>query len=657
MKNICCAFFLIISIIVCSFPLYAQKSENPPILIFEKDTVYKSEFERVYQKNNGGYEAAKQHSKEQYREYLDLYINFKRKVFEAEAQGLHETEAFKREFETYRKQLVQPYLSATDVEEKLIEEAYERSGYLVNASHLLLKVAEDALPEDTLKTYQHMMAIRDSILSGKYSFEEMAQKYSEDPSVKQNDGVLGYFSAFDMVYPFETAAFQTPLGEVSEPVRTVFGYHLLKVNDKLDKAGEKRASHVIIRVGDRYSAKDSTQALDLIKEIHQKLKEGADFAEMARQYSDDPGTANKGGELGTTRLLPAMEQQKIKLAEGEFSDPFITPYGWHILKVTEVIRRPSFEESKSSIQQRISRDSRSKLGREALLNRIKSENGFEYNSTTFEQFVSQIDAAFSRGTWRPDSTQEALYNQPLFSVSGKSPVLLQEMVDYYQQNRLRYPRLGPERAAEVVKDNFIRQWLLDYEEQQLPQKNPEFGYLLKEYRDGILLFSLMEEKVWKKAVEDTTGLLEYYQNHQEEFYSNESVDVVEYRCTSDTIIQKVKQLIKAGNTETQIDSIINQNSALNVRIITVNYEKGESDLDAKLFDQPVGYTTAVQQENDTYLIRVLKEKFDAGTKSFEKSKSECITKYQDYLENEWLDELAQKYPVEINQAAFGNLFQ
>ncbi len=657
MKNISCAITSIICIIFCSTSTIAQNDGSVPILLFEGDTVSKSEFERVYQKNNGGYDEASQHDPEKYREYLDLYINFKRKVFEAEAQGIHKTPEFQREFETYRKQLVQPYLSATEVEEQLIKEAYERSEYLINASHLLLKLTEDALPEDTLEVYRKIVAIRDSIISDAYTFEQMASKYSEDPSAQQNAGKLGYFSVFDMVYPFESAAYNTSVGEVSNPVRTVFGYHLVKVNDRIPREGEKMAAHIIIRVGDRYSAKDTAQAESLIQEIYEKLEEGADFAEMAKQYSDDPSSSNEGGNLGATRLLPQMEQQKLQLSGGEYSQPFTTPYGWHILKVTDVIRRPSFEESQSSIKQRISRDSRSKLSQEALLSRIKSESGFEFDDTHFKEFLAEVDASFPRGVWKPDSAEMDMYQKTLFSVKGESPVLLQDMIDYYQKNRLRYPRLSPERAAEVVKDNFVRQWLLTYEEQQLPVKNPEFKYLLKEYRDGILLFTLMEEKVWEKAVKDTTGLEEYYQSHTEDFYANESVDVVEYRCTSDSMIQEVKELLTNDLREDEIDSAINRNSALNVRIITMNYEKGNSELNPDIFTQPVGHITDIEKEDNAFVIRMIKEKFGAGVKPFEKAKSSAITKYQDYLEEQWLEKLEEKYPVEINESAFDQLFQ
>jgi len=233
-----------------------QTPASPVLLDFDKEDVTKAEFERVYQKNNGGYAQAKNHTTEQFQEYLDLYINFKRKVFEAEDNGLDTTRAFKQEFETYRRQLAQPYLPAKEVEDKLVKEAYERSLYTVKASHLLVNVSETATPADTLAAYNRIMSYRDSIVSGEKDFAYMAEKYSEDPSAKENKGNLGYFSAFSMVYPFETAAYSTNVGEVSMPARTRYGYHLIYVADKLKSGGTKRASHIIIRVGERFSAND-----------------------------------------------------------------------------------------------------------------------------------------------------------------------------------------------------------------------------------------------------------------------------------------------------------------------------------------------------------------------------------------------------------------
>ncbi|MEM6629612.1 MAG: peptidylprolyl isomerase [Bacteroidota bacterium] len=637
----------------------AQDPPKAPVLMtFEREEVDLAEFQRVYQKNNGGAEAVKEHTVDQYREYLDLYVNFKRKVFAAEDQGIHETESFKNEFGTYKKQLVEPYMSAKEVEDRLIQEAYERSKLLVSASHILISVGKDALPSDTLTAFTKALAIKDSLANQRVDFATMASRHSQDPSAKTNAGELGFFGVFDMVYPFENAAYETAVGQVSDPVRTVYGYHVVKVNERIENQGKKKAAHIIIRIGDRYSAKDSVQAEEKILELYQKVQAGGDFAQLAQQFSDDPQTAPKGGDLGMMRLLPEMETQKLNLAEGEVSKPFKTKFGLHLLKVTEVEKSGDFESSQANLKQRISRDSRSKLGQEALLNRIKNESGYREYADNLAKFSKDLPSQFATGAWKPDSTQEDLYQLPLFEVKGKETVLIQDMIDHYLDNRRKFSRLpANQQAAQVVKNDFVKSWLLAYEEEQLPKKNPEFRHLLKEYRDGIMLFTLMEDKVWKKAVEDTTGLQEYYQAHQDSFFAEESMDLREYRCTSDSIAKAVYELLVAKANDDTIDSLLNQQSSLNVRILTLNYEKGKSDISEDVFTKEIGYIREPREENGYYLIQVIAEKFPAGIKLFDKAKSEVITKYQDHLEKEWLKELEQKYPVTIHEEVFSQLFQ
>ncbi|RMG63479.1 MAG: peptidylprolyl isomerase [Bacteroidetes bacterium] len=635
-----------------------QSGESGPILLsFAEGKVSQAEFERVYAKNNGGREAAAGHTEAQYREYLDLYINFKRKVFEAEAMGLDTTPAFQQEFESYRKQLAQPYLSAKEVEDSLVQEAYDRSHFMIRASHLLLTLAEDAAPADTQKVYAQIMAYRDSVLNHGVDFHELAARHSQDPSARENQGELGYFTVFDMVYPFEVAAYTTPVGQVSMPVRTQFGYHLVYVQDRLETAGKKRAAHIIVRVGPSYSAKTPEQAETQIREIYQKLQAGEDFGTLARQYSDDPGSAAKGGDLGSGRLLPVMENYKLQLEAGAYTEPFETPYGWHILKVTEVDSIPPFEEAQANLKQRIQRDARAQISRTALLDRIRTENDYQEFPDNLAAFRETVDETFPRGVWQPDSNQAELYARPLFTLRDDYTATVQDLIDYYRKGRVRRPRLSPARAVDFAFDSFVEAELLAYEEARLPEKNPDFRYLLQEYRDGILLFTLMEQKVWKKAVEDTVGLRAYYETHQDEFHADARIEVQEYRSTDANILGQVADLLKDGFTDAQIDSAINRGSALLVRMFTQTYEKGEEGLPASLFEAPIGHMSEVLSADSFSRLLVIKDKYPAGIKPFAQAKSEAITRYQDYLEAEWLKELAEKYPVEINEKAFANLFQ
>lgn len=652
---------LAVCIALGASPAFAQKKPKSPqdtspvLLTFgNKQVVTKAEFERVYQKNNGGYEKAKTHTPEQYREYMNLYINFKRKVFEAEAMGLDKQAAFVQEYEPYRKQLAQPYLTAKEVEERLVQEAYDRSKTIVNADHLLVNLAENASPTDTLAAWQKIMAYRDSVVKGGKDFGYMAAKYSSDPSAKSNRGNLGYFTAFDMVYPFESAAYNTPVGSVSMPVRSQFGYHLVKVNDRKPFDGKKRVAHLIVRVGDRFSAKDTAQARKRIFEIYDQLKAGADFAELVRQYSDDASTSGKGGDLGFGRLIPEMEAAKATLGAGEYTRPFQTSFGWHIMKVTEVEQLKSFDESKSQLKQKISRDSRAQISREALIERVKKSGGYKANEAILSDFAAKLPADFSRGAWKPDSG--AKFVGVLFSI-GDTVRTLQQFVDYLQTKRPRFQNLPPAEAARAAFKQYADEEVIHFEEARLPEINPDYRYLLKEYHDGILLFTLMEKMVWKKAVEDTVGLRKFYETNREQFKADESLDIREYRTTKREVAEQVLAMLKEGKTDAHIDSTINKTSSIALTRTRTFMERGKSNADPALFAQPVGYISGIIEDKNMFRIQVIEQKLPAGIKVFDMARSECITKYQDYLDQEWLKELAKKYPVKVNEKVFTQLYK
>lgn len=642
------------------------QDKSPVLLTFDKEKVSKAEFERVYQKNNGGREAASKHTPQQYRDYLNLYINFKRKVFEAEALGLDKNPAFQNEYNTYKKQLAQPYLAAKDVEDNLIKEAFERSRYTVNAAHILLMLDENAAAEDTLLVYNRLMAIRDSIVKLGKDFTELAKRHSQDPSVKDNGGSLGYFNVFDMVYPFECAAYNTKIGSVSMPVRTRFGYHILKVNDKVENLGTKRVSHIVIRVGDRYSAKDSLQAVAKINEIYQKLKAGEDFAALAKQYSDDPNSASKGGDLGASRLRPELEDKKLKLRKDDYTEPFQTAFGWHIMKVTDVTNTPTMEGSRNELKRKIERDSRSQLSRTALIEKLKKDNQYTLNKANFQLFAQKLTDNFPKGVWAVKEYKDSLndFKLSLFVLKNEKGKVtfekkVQDFVNYYLKNHPRYPKMSVQQAAEMVLNGFVNETLLQYEEERLPEKNADYRALLREYRDGILLFNLMEQKVWKKAVEDTTGLRAYYEKNKQTFQANDMLDVREFRSNNPDIIAQADSLLNTGIAAKQVDSLLNAvNSALKIRLTSQTFEKGKNDANiAFLFGEEVGYRSKVVKDGDFFKIFIIEKKYPAGIKPFDKAKSECITKYQDYLEKTWLKELENKYPVKIDEKVFGKLYK
>ena len=323
---------LLIAFLIGSVSLFAQK-KDAVLLTVDGQDVTLSEFEAVYKKNNRD-EVVDQ---EDLAEYLELYINFRLKVREAESLGLDTVKKFIEELKGYQKQLAKPYLTDKGVTKKLIDEAYERSQTDIRASHILLKIGPEALPKDTLEVYNKIMALRKKALKG--DFAAIAKQSSEDPSAKDNGGDLGWFSVLRMVYPFETAAFNTKPGDISMPVRTRFGYHILNVVNRRDAQGEMRAAHIMIKTGKDAIAEDVKNAEAKANEVKDLLDKGQSFEDIAKKYSEDKGSSNKGGELpkfGTGRMVPAFEEAAYTLKEdGDISAPVLTDYGWHIIKRLE----------------------------------------------------------------------------------------------------------------------------------------------------------------------------------------------------------------------------------------------------------------------------------------------------------------------------------
>lgn len=623
--------------------------------------VSKSEFEYVYQKNNGGWDKAKKANPQDYRDYLGLYIKFRRKVLDAESQGMDTVPAFLTELEGYRKQLAQPYLVEKNVLDTLIKEGYQRSLYQIHASHILINVAQDASPADTLKAWQKAMAIRDSLVKMNVPFEDLAQRHSQDPSVKSNNGDLGYFTAFNMVYPFETGAYTTPVGKVSMPVRTQYGYHLIKVHDVYKGKGIQYASHIIIRVGENYSAKDTASAAARIKEIYERLKKGEDFATLAEQFSDDPGSAKTGGDLGAARLLPEMEEWKRKLNTGQFSEPFTTPYGWHIVKVTKTDPVPTFEESKAEIRTRVQKDQRSNLPQEVFINRLKKEYNPVINQAVADQFIATVEKEYSQGKFRPDSTRPDFYRQTILELGPAKARETRSLNDFYAYYKtLRSDALsGPTLQAAVTKNfnGFLEAELMKYEEKQLPVKYVDYKELYREYRDGILLFSLTEKQVWKKAIEDSVGLKAFYERNHNLFTAGERLKVREFRSSDSLKLEEVQQYLREGRSEKEIDSLLNSKSALNLRIQTVIMDSKHPDLPAGWMSQAPAGPGPIRRRDKQFVIQQWVEKLPAGVKPFEEARSECITKYQEELEGKWNADLEKRYPATVNEVVFRTLFK
>ncbi|MCS7085703.1 MAG: peptidylprolyl isomerase, partial [Bacteroidia bacterium] len=539
---------------------------------------------------------------------------------------------------------------------ELISTAYERSKYGLKVSHILVKCDESASPEDTLKAYQRAMSLRDSIVKFGKPFSQMARKYSDDPSAKDNAGYLSYFTAFDFVYAFENGAFNTPLKSVSAPVRTKFGYHLIYPTEKRATEGVTSVAHILVRYGPTYEAKDSIQAEKRIREVYDKLKAGEDFAKLAETYSDDPNSKSKGGDLGTRYIgLPQIQDLKYELKPGTFSEPFKTPYGWHIVKVTLTQKHKPFDEVKNEFKNRVTRDGRAQIAEDKLLAKIKKQYNYRFDNANFDKLVAAVKDQILKPGFTPDSLPASVAGLTLFSYAGVQKNC-RDFVVWMEDNKKRSGRVaGGEVLLRREIEAFVKAALFDYEEKHLAQKYPEFRFLTREYRDGILLFTLTEQRVWRKAIEDTVGLEAFYQANKEKFVAPERVRAVEYRSNDEKILRRVDSLLNKNLSHRAVDSIVKAEK-YGVRVTVSVHEKG-SPYYGKFSAPSPGGKTPVLPEGKGYVLMSVKEFLPAGVKSFEDAKSEAITLYQNKLEEDWNKELEAKYPFTLNEKALKTLFK
>ncbi|MBC7449591.1 MAG: peptidylprolyl isomerase [Hymenobacteraceae bacterium] len=528
--------------------------------------VYTSDFLYVYRKNNptaqasttGATPAADQEARPSTSlpEYLDLYTNFRLKVLDAEAHGLDTTTAFRRELDGYRQQLAQPYLTEKSVTDQLVKEAYDRMQQEVSAAHILILAGPEADPKDTLDAYNKITKIRQRVTSGGEDFGKVAAAESQDPSAKQNGGSLGYFSAMQMVYPFENAAYQTKPGEVSPILRTKFGYHILKVNTRRPAQGEIKVAHLMVRATPGLPKDDSVAAKKKVDEIYARVVKGEDWAKLVSQFSEDQGSSQQAGELpafGTGRMIPSFEEAAFKLAKpGDIAPPVQTPYGWHIIKFLERKPLPPYAEMEQSLRTRVAKDSRSELNKAAFLKRVKAENQYQEVGATRKFVVEKADTALVSGhfTYTADNKNKLLA-APIFTLKGQPTTV----TDYYAwlkiNQRARPKGASPQYVMGLYVDQFTEQRLTDYEKANLETKYPEYRSLVREYRDGILLFQLMDEKVWSKAIEDTTGLKKFFADHKEEYKWGARVDATVISAADKKTLDKALALMKKGRYSTK----------------------------------------------------------------------------------------------------------
>lgn len=648
--------FLLISIVILS--VSNSFSQDEVVMELNDSRVTKSEFLQIYLKNNDN----PKFDKASIDEYMELFKKFKLKVAEAEALGYDTVPKLKRELEGYRKQLALPYLIDSTENRAMVTQSYERLKTEVRASHILLRLKSTASVKDTLKAYTRLMELRTRIINGE-DFELVAQSKnsSEDPSVATNGGDLGFFTAFQMLYPFEERAYTTAVGETSMPFRTKYGYHILKVTDKRQARGTTKCAHLMVSSPLESSIEETASAEKKIAEIYALLQDSLTdekWKNYVAKYSDDPSSNRKGGELpvfgsGTSqRMVPVFEDAAFSIKEdGAISKPVKTDYGYHIIRRIEWNDLKSFEKMEKELQKRVNKDERSKKTQDVFVAKLKTKYGFVQGELQYKDwFVENLDSSFFIGNWTADSLK---VDQVMFSIGTKN----YRQMEFSKFLRKSF-RNGRGKDFKTIVDTRYKEWVkqgvLAYEESMLDSKYPEYKALVQEYHDGIILYEIMSDKVWNKAVKDTTGLKSYYDIQKTKYMWPDRIDATVYICASSDVSDKVfKMLKKKKNNSRVILEEVNEDSELNLDVKMNKYIQSSTGfLKGKSFVK--GRNEGYEFENKFYVI-VVNEMLSEMPKELSEIKGAVISDYQNHLESYWMKELVEKYPITIYDEVLYNL--
>ena len=638
----------------------AQSWKSKTMMTVGDKNITAGEFMQIYEKNNVTGEVL---DKKSVDEYLDLFVDFKLKVIEAESLGMDTITKFKKEFKSYRNQLAKPYFSNDEINEKLMEEAYERMQWDINAAHILVKCDAHAVPADTLKAYHKAMKIRERIMKGE-DFNAVAMEVSDDPSardmkeipgkrraMKGNGGELGYFSAFDMVYPFESGAYNTKEGEISMPVRSSFGYHIIKVNSKTPACGIINAAHIFLQVDENDPTKTDSLVAEKARNVYKEIEaDGKNWNVMVNKYTDDRGTVVNSGKLSPFRvsqIVPEFITAVKALQPREFSEPVKTNYGYHIIRLISCNGAKDYAEEKENIKKRIEKDMRANVSEEIVMKRLMKDNKFKENVKVKDAFIASIDSTLTQGAFIVSPAVDV--NKVIFKI-GKDKYTVQNFIDYIVDNQRSEPFLQPAEYAYELYNEFKKKSVFDYEDAHLEAKYSEFNMLVSEYHDGILLFDLMEKEVWNKAVKDTLGIQQYYEEHKGEYVWGDRVNTMVITTMKPALVDTLEIIANQELAFDSVRAIVKGDSKFNnVSVKRIFFQKGDNvDVDAMPWETGKVAVVPSTVDKTTKIYKILEVR-QPEPKTFKETRGTVTSAYQAQMEKEWLKMLRGKYSVTVNE--------
>lgn len=632
-----------------SGPSHVQSSQptaSTPVAVIDGTPLTRADFEEQY----GRALTTSADSIEDRSEFLDRYVNYRLKVLEARRAGYAQRPDVEQEIQSYRSQLARPYLVGQEVTDPLVRQLYERRKEAIKASHILITVGQDAPAEDTVRAFNQISALRDSALSG-VDFGRLAQQYSQDPSAQRPSGEpgargnLGYFGGGRMVQPFEDFAYNTPVGGISPVFRTQFGYHILKVDDRRPLPPARELAHIMIqpRGPSPVDSADARRRVDLAME---RLDAGESFASVAADLSDDRNSAPNGGNIGVLGFdqgLPAaMRDSAFALpAPGSYSGPARTRFGSHIVTYLREEPLGSLDEEYETLKQQVSNLPRAQEAQTAFSRSLRAELGDSIHTALIDDWVARMpgDSLYRtliQGEFEPDEAHTVL------ATLGDSTWTVAEFSSWYRSSRVPASSGDVKQNVLATLNTFLDEQALDYEVARLEDRNAEFRRTMREFRDGILLFRLMEDSVWSAASSDSVGLRRLYDSTPGEWFYPERVEVISMSAPSDSILFSVRDRIRAGEPA----AAVFEDTRSRIRVDTTHIASKSGSTFDHVLDLERGGFTDPSQSNGRFLMLRHNGTKPARRKSFEEARTELINAHQTQLEERLMERLRLRYGVQ-----------
>jgi peptidyl-prolyl cis-trans isomerase SurA len=626
---------------------FAQNPDEKILMTVAGRGVEAGEFIRMYNKSlDPAY-------KTDLNDYLEQFIAFKLKVADAIDKGYDTTASFKEELNGYRNQLAQSYLTDPDIKEKLLRKAYQRSLSEVNASHILVNCTPDAMPEDTLKAYKKAIDIRERIIRGE-SFEQVAKATSDDKSVLINNGNLGYFTVFQMITPFEEAAFTLKPGILSMPVRTPYGYHIIKVSDRRPSKGKVRVAHIMKAAPPGSNDQTIRKAETEINGIYEKLRKGDSFSKLASELSDHKESAANGGEMswfGAGEIISDFSEAALSIKDtGDYTKPVRSVYGFHIIRLLEKKAPGSWEESKSFLESRLNQSNLVSLGKKSFIDRLRKEYKYRINPIVRNWFVDNTDTLIIRGVSkynRRNIPQGNIYTFANQHLSGR------DFASSLEKRGNMIITNNPDFFIDSSVESIASEEILKYENSVLEQKYPDFKYLMNEFHDGILLFEISSEKVWNKVQEDSAGLQKYYDANKNNFMSEKSIEARMYSLRESDGAKRLAKAYRKYSRKPDTDKrLMAKFNFMGDTLLTIKEGKWTAGVDPDI--DKLDWTKGLHsftKEGFPSLINITKIN-EPAPRPLTEVQADMISDYQAWLTEEWIKQLKEKYTVKIDNQIF-----